>query len=250
MKKIALRHYLVFYVDIGNKRVKLSEVVDFIYQPSFAKIIKEDGKRIRSVFASLKKKEITSAELLTELEPTIEELKKSVEVIIKGEQKENEQIKTEFAEAGLVALFLIFISLVWMFDSSIKALMVISTIPLAILGVLIGHKIMGINLTMPSMIGLIGLAGVIVNDGLIMLDFIKRAKSLDEVVQRAKLRLRPILLTSLTTVLGLATLTFFPTGQSLILQPMAITIGFGLLWATVLNLYYMPILYSVIYRKK
>ncbi len=239
-----------FYLNIENKKVKLSEVVDFIYQPSFAKIIKEDGKRIRSVFASLKKKEITSAEFLKLLEPTLDEIKKSVEVMIKGEEKENERIKTDFAEAGIIALFLIFISLVWMFDSSIKALMVISTIPLAILGVLVGHKIMGINLTMPSMIGIVGLTGVIVNDGLIMLDFIRKATTIDDIAQRAKLRLRPILLTSLTTVLGLATLIFFPMGQSLILQPMAITIGFGLLWATVLNLYYIPILYSVVYKRK
>ncbi|MGB5506969.1 MAG: efflux RND transporter permease subunit, partial [Sulfurovum sp.] len=63
-------------------------------------------------------------------------------------------------------------------------------------------------------------------------------------------RLRPILLTSVTTILGLFTLMFFASGQALILQPMAISLGFGIAWATVLNLYYVPLMYAVIYRVK
>jgi len=103
---------------------------------------------------------------------------------------------------------------------------------------------------MPGMMGVIGLAGVVVNDGLIMLDFIKGSKNYDELVERAGMRLRPILLTSVTTVLGLSSLIFFASGQALILQPMAISLGFGVAWATVLNLYYVPLMYGVIYRVK
>ena len=137
-----------------------------------------------------------------------------------------------------------------MFDSLVKPLIIISTIPLSILGVIIGHIIMGINITMPSMIGMVGLAGVIVNDGIIMMDFIKKAKNINELVYYAKMRLRPILLTSITTVLGLSSLIFFASGQSLILQPMAVALGFGILWATILNLYYVPMLYRIIYLRK
>jgi len=97
---------------------------------------------------------------------------------------------------------------------------------------------------------MVGLAGVIVNDGIIMMDFIKKAKDLKELEHYAKMRLRPILLTSATTVLGLSTLIFFASGQSLILQPMAISLGFGILWATVLNLYYVPMIYRIIYLRK
>jgi multidrug efflux pump subunit AcrB len=103
---------------------------------------------------------------------------------------------------------------------------------------------------MASLIGMVGLAGVIVNDGIIMMDFIKKAKSLDELLEFALLRLRPILLTSITTILGLFTLMFFASGQALILQPMAVSLGFGVLWATVLNLYYVPMLYRIIYLRK
>jgi multidrug efflux pump subunit AcrB len=67
---------------------------------------------------------------------------------------------------------------------------------------------------------------------------------------KARTRLRPILLTSLTTVLGLLTLIFFPSGQAMILQPMAISLGFGIAWATVLNLLYVPLIYSVVFRVK
>jgi multidrug efflux pump subunit AcrB len=109
---------------------------------------------------------------------------------------------------------------------------------------------MDINISMPSLIGMIGLAGVIVNDGIIMMDFIKKAKNIKELLEFAKMRLRPIVLTSITTILGLFTLIFFASGQALILQPMAISLGFGILWATVLNLYFVPLVYRVIYLRK
>ena len=173
-----------------------------------------------------------------------------IKIEIKGEQKENKKVKREIGEAAIIALFLIFISLVWMFGSTLQSLIVLSSIPLSIFGVLLGHKIMGINLTMPSLIGVVGLAGVVVNDGLIMLDFIRECKNIRCIISRAKLRLRPILLTSITTIIGLSTLIFFASGQSLILQPMAITLGFGLAWATIINLYIVPLFFSSIYRIK
>jgi multidrug efflux pump subunit AcrB len=80
------------------------------------------------------------------------------------------------------------------------------------------------------------------------LDFIRKAKNQKELVSQAGIRLRPIFLTSITTVLGLVTLMFFASGQSLIIQPMAISLGFGIAWATVLNLIYIPLMYAVVYR--
>jgi multidrug efflux pump subunit AcrB len=109
---------------------------------------------------------------------------------------------------------------------------------------------MDINMTMPGLIGVVGLMGVVVNDGLIMVSFIKKAEDSEELIKLAKTRLRPILLTSITTVLGLSSLIFFASGQAQILQPMAISLGFGIAWATLLNMVYVPLLYSVIYRIK
>jgi multidrug efflux pump subunit AcrB len=90
----------------------------------------------------------------------------------------------------------------------------------------------------------------VVNDALIMLDFIRGSRDYDEMALRAGMRLRPIFLTSLTTVLGLITLIFFASGQALIIQPMAVSLGYGIAWATVLNLIYVPLMYAVIYRVK
>ena len=183
--------------------------------------------------------------------PLLKKIKQmGVGVKIKGEQKENKKLMREIMRAFVIALFLIFAALVWMFNSVLYSLIVLSVIPLSLLGVLIGNKIMGFNLTMPGLLGLVGLAGVVVNDGLIMLDFIKGSKHYDEMVKKAGMRLRPILLTSITTVLGLSSLIFFASGQALILQPMAISLGFGIAWATILNLYYVPLMYAVIYRVK
>jgi len=233
----------------GKSVVRLGDITDFIYQKSFVKIFKEDGEKVYSVFAKVDKKVITPSEVMEQIRPLLEEIKvEGVKVIIKGEEKENKKIKREMTQAALIAIFLIFIALVWMFNSLVLPLIVLSVIPLSIFGALVGSKLMGINMTLPGVMGLIGLAGVVVNDGLIMLDFIKGSKHYDELVQKAGLRLRPIILTSVTTVLGLSSLMFFASGQALILQPMAVSLGFGIAWATILNLYYVPLMYAVIYR--
>ena len=234
-----------------NRFVALKDICDFVLVQGFVTINKEDGKRIRTVVASIDKKQITSAEVMEHLAPVLKELEKAgYGVDIKGEEQENNKNKKEIGQSAIIAIFLIFITLIWLFNSFKKSLIVLSTIPLSLLGVLIGDAVMGINLTMPGLIGVVGLAGVVVNDGLIMVSFIKDAKDSETLMKKARTRLRPILLTSITTVLGLSTLMFFAAGQALILQPMAISLGFGLAWATVLNLIYVPLLYAVVYRIK
>ncbi len=232
----------------SNKKININEIVEFKKHMSLSQILKENGTRIQSITASLNN--ITSDEVFTILNKHLDSLPENVKVKIKGEQEENKKVQMEMMQAFFIALVLIFISLVVMFDSILKSFLILSTIPLSILGVLIGHKIMGLNLTMPGVIGIVGLAGVIVNDGIIMMDFIQKSKNIEEVKKFSLLRLRPIILTSFTTVLGLSSLIFFASGQALILQPMAVSLGFGILWATVLNLYYIPLVYSIVYIKK
>ncbi len=241
-----------FRVTTPNGReVRLKDVCDFFYKKSFVRIFKEDGDRLYSVFARVDSKKIVASDVMKRIEPILEQLKsKGIKIIIKGEEKENSRMKRDMSQAGIIAIFLIFITLVWMFNSAIDPLIIISIIPLSIFGVLVGTKFMGINLTLPGIMGIIGLAGVVVNDGLIMLSFIKGSKNQKELINLAIQRLRPILLTSITTVIGLSSLMFFASGQALILQPMAISLGFGVAWATILNLYFVPLMYAVIYRVK
>jgi multidrug efflux pump subunit AcrB len=228
----------------SNKFIRLDEVCDMKYEKSFSKIYKEDSQRIRSVIARVDTKKVLATEVMDRIKSLLDEFRKEgIKIVIKGEEKENKQMKKEMSQAALIAIFLIFISLVWMFNSLVLPLIVVSTIPLSIVGALAGNYIMGINLTMPGVMGIIGLAGVVVNDGLIMLDFIKGSQNSQEIIHKASKRLRPIMLTSITTVLGLSTLIFFASGQALIIQPMAVALGFGIAWATVLNLYYVPLVY-------
>ena len=109
---------------------------------------------------------------------------------------------------------------------------------------------MDVNLGMTSMIGALGLAGVVINDGIIMMTYLKKASNIEEVFIWASKRFRPIILTSLTTLIGVSSLIFFPTGQAVIFQPMAIALGFGLAWGTVLNLIYLPVLYTLSHKLK
>ncbi|RUM46316.1 MAG: AcrB/AcrD/AcrF family protein, partial [Hydrogenimonas sp.] len=212
IQKESLERFEQFELQVPGTMqwVRLRDIVDFEHQNSFAKIFKVDGARVSTVYASLNKAVITSGEVMERLAPLFKSLKEQgVTIEIKGEEKENRTVQKEIVQSAVIALFLIFVALVWMFDSILLPLITLSTIPLVMLGVLVGHNMMGLHLTMPSLIGIVGLAGVVVNDGLIMLDFIRKGRSDEEVIERAVLRLRPILLTSLTTVLGLSSLIFF-----------------------------------------
>jgi len=235
----------------GRQTVLLSDIAHFVYKKRMLRLYKEEGERVWSVVATIDKQRILATEVMKRIKPVLEGIKKTaVKIIIKGEEKENRQVKIEMTRAATIAIFLIFISLVWMFNSLVLPLIVLSTIPLSILGALVGTYLFGLNLTLIGVMGLIGLAGVVVNDGLIMLDFIKTEQAYGKLVEKAQMRLRPIFLTSITTVLGLMTIMFFASGQSLIVQPMAIALGFGVAWATLLNLIYVPLVYAVLYRVK
>jgi multidrug efflux pump subunit AcrB len=152
--------------------------------------------------------------------------------------------------ATALAIILIFLSMLYLLNSFRETFMLLSVIPFSLLGVMIGHMLLDVNIGMPSLIGMLGLAGVVVNDGIIMLVTLKEAHSVDDVYTLAAKRFRPIVLTSVTTLVGLSTLIFFPAGQAVIFQPLAIALGFGLAWGTVLNLLYLPVFYVYVYQKR
>jgi len=231
--------------------VKLTDVVTIKKIRAYEKIEKLNGSTVKSVFANIDKKKTTAVKVLSEIQPLLDSLRKEgMEISLLGENEKNQQFKHDMMRSLVIALFLILITLLFIFPKIRYALMVMSVIPFSLLGALWGHLLLGINLSMPSVIGMLGLAGVVINDGIIMLDFLHGTSDADKFYERAKLRLRPILITSITTFLGLFTLIFYATGQAVILQPIAISIGFGLLWGTVLNLVYLPALYAVVNKIK
>lgn len=235
----------------NNTYVKLKDICDFKKVESLEMLVKDDGETNFYVFANVDPSVITATEVLESIAPTIEKLKKTkgIKLKFKGEREQKRTMQTEMILASVLAIILIFISILYLFNSLRETIMVMSVIPFSFLGVYAGHFIMGLNISLPSLIGALGLAGVIVNDGIIMMSTLKTAKHKDEIFLLAARRFRPIVLTSVTTIIGLSSLIFFATAQAVTFQPLAVTIGFGLLWGTILNLLYLPVMYSYLNRQ-
>ncbi|MCD6190718.1 MAG: efflux RND transporter permease subunit [Sulfurimonas sp.] len=230
----------------NNMLVKLKDICEFEKVESLERLVKDNGETNFYVFANVNPSIVTATEVLEKISPIIDELNavKGIKLKFKGERKQKRTMQTEMVLASILAIILIFISILYLFNSFRETIIVMSVIPFSLLGVYIGHFIMGLNISLPSLIGALGLAGVIVNDGIIMMSTLKGATSKDEILILAKRRLRPILLTSITTIIGLSSLIFFATAQAVTFQPLAVTIGFGLLWGTILNLFYLPTMYN------
>ena len=245
----ALKHFQV-KLDNGSF-VALKDIVDFNTIRSFERVIKDSGETNFYIYANVNSKIITATEMLEKLDPLLEKARREgIKIILKGEQEKKKELKSDMMMAGAVAMLLIMLSLLYLFDSFRETFMMMSVIPFAFLGVLIGHFLLGLNLSMPSIIGMLGLSGVVINDGIIMVINLKKAKNMEEIFYYASKRFRPIILTSITTLIGLSSLVFFPTGQAAIFQPMAIALAFGLAWGTILNLLYLPVLYTILNQKR
>ncbi len=242
-----LEHFKTQQIQLKDgSNVRLNQICDFIVVKSFEKITKENGKTNFYVFSNVDTKVITASEVLDKLDPILTKLKKDgIQIILKGEAQKNEELKNDMKLATSLAMVLILLSILYLFNSFRQTLIVMSVIPFSLLGVLLGHQLMDVNLSMTSMIGALGLAGVVINDGIIMMTYLRKAQSIEDIFQMSAKRFRPIILTSVTTLIGISSLIFFPTGQAIIFQPMAIALGFGLAWGTVLNLLYLPVMYSL-----
>lgn len=250
-KKDSLDDFKNFELDLGeNGLVSLKDVVDFKIIKSFEKIIKNFGEKRFYIYANLDSKVITSGEVIKQIQPLLNKIKEEGIVIkFSGEQKDQESLMNDMLAASLLAIMLIMLSLLYLFNSFRETFMMLSVIPLSLLGVLVGHILLNVNLSLPSVIGVLGLSGVVINDGIIMMMNLKKAHHINEIYLLASKRFRPIMITTITTLIGLSALIFFSSGQAIIFQPMAIALGFGLLWGTVLNLIYLPVLFVVLNRK-
>ncbi|MCK5110489.1 MAG: efflux RND transporter permease subunit [Arcobacteraceae bacterium] len=231
--------------------VLLKDICKFEKIHSLERLVKDDGETNFYVFANVNPSVITASEVMEKIEPIIKKLKKEgIRLKFKGEAEQKKTLEAEMVLASALAIILIFMAMLYLFNSLRETFIVMSVIPFSFLGVFIGHYIMGLNISLPSLIGALGLAGVIVNDGIIMMATIKTAKHKDDIFDLAKRRFRPIILTSITTIIGLSSLIFFASAQAVTFQPLAVTIGFGLLWGTILNLFYLPVMYNFLHGLK
>ncbi|MFK5881246.1 MAG: efflux RND transporter permease subunit [Sulfurospirillum sp.] len=234
----------------NGQTVMIKDICDFSITQSLEKLTKDDGEVNFYVYANIDQDISTTGEAMMKIMPVLKELKKSgLRYKLRGEYKQKKILQNDMLNAIVVAIILIFLSILYLFNSIGETLIVMSVIPLSFLGVLFGHQIMGLNLSMPSIVGALGLAGVIVNDGILMLSIIKTAKRQADISILAAKRFRPIILTSVTTIIGLSSLIFFATGEAVTFQPLAVSLGFGLLWGTILNLFYLPNIYALYHRR-
>ena len=233
--------------------VPLSAVVSFKDKVGFSRINREDGTRQVAVTAELNKALNTTDKIISALETDgIKQIASKYGVTIRYAGKAEEQQRT-FGDMRLGALVggsMIYIILAWVFASYTRPLVVMSVIPLGFVGAVIGHLLLGFDLTILSMVALIGLSGIVVNDSIILVSTIdERIRNgeplMSAIANGARDRLRAVILTSLTTIGGILPLIFETDLQAQFLIPMAITLAFGLLVATLLVLIVVPALIAI-----
>jgi len=171
---------------------------------------------------------------------------------LSGASQQQVEVQRDLVRGALFAVFLIYALMAIPLKSYAQPLIIMSVIPFGTIGALLGHLILGIPVSMTSYIGIIALSGVVVNDSLILVDFVNRERetgvSLSQAVQdAAKTRFRAILLTSLTTFLGLVPIAIFEKSlQAQLVIPMAASLAFGILFATFITLFLIPTLYLIL----
>jgi len=234
-------------------QVPLTEVVELGSRVGFSTVRREDGVREVSVTADVDKEVSTSTKILATFRSNYADeiqRKHDVQIAYKGRAEEQAEASGDVGRSALVALAMMYIILAWVFSSYRAPLVVMSIIPFGFIGAIVGHWVMGFNLSMFSIFALVGLSGVMVNDSIILVTAIRRllkeGQSMREaVLDGAKDRLRPVILTTVTTIGGLLPLLFETSMQAQLVQPLAITLVFGMLFSPMLVLLFVPALLGV-----
>ena len=238
----------------SGAEIPLSEVADVSIGQGSSTISRVDRQRIINVTSDLNKDKIAASTVVKDLKEWFPQLMNEFPGItfdMEGEQREQKKFGTSLIIGFAIALTAIYILLAIPFGSYFQPLMVMSVIPFSIIGALGGHAIMGLSLSISSIMGLLALIGVVVNDSLVLVDYTnKRIKSGLSVAKAVRFsggaRFRPILLTSLTTFAGLTPLITEKSTQAQFLIPMAVSLGFGILFGTLLSLVLVPTLYIIV----
>ncbi len=235
--------------------VPLSYVASFDRGHAPTDIQREDGRRIVNVRADLTAQAKSSRGVVQDLEdeflPQLRLRHTGLEVELAGQQRAQNEAFGSLGRNYLVALFVIYALLAIPFRSYAQPLIIMSVIPFGFVGALGGHILMGYSLSLISLFGIVALSGVVVNDSLVLIDAVNKLRAggltaSEAAVRGGMRRLRPIMLTSLTTFFGLVPIIFEPSVQARFLIPMAISLGFGVLFATLIVLLIVPALYLVL----
>ncbi|WP_372769777.1 efflux RND transporter permease subunit [Lutibacter sp.] len=237
-----------------NQSVPFSEIATYEIERGDVLINHLNSKREIQITADMKSPGESATDILddikTNIMPEISSKYPTVSAMYEGQNREAQKTVTSVKKVGLIILALIYMVIAFTFRSYEQPLLLIILIPFSLIGVVWGHWIHDFPINILSWLGIIALIGIMVNDGLVLIEkfksYLKEGMKYDEaLVQAGVSRFRAILLTTLTTVAGLAPLLLEKSRQAQFLKPMAISISYGIIIATVLTLVILPLLLSV-----
>lgn len=246
---------LLYITNTKGQRIKLSKVVTIEENPGLFVIRRLNRKRIISVLGTLDKSKMTPIKITEVMKPKVDKILKKYEHIkyqFGGENKNTKESMDGLKKAFLIAIISIFFILVIMFSSLAQPFIIMTAIPLGMIGVIWAFKLKGIPLGFMAMMGVVGLVGVVVNDSIVLVTFInKKITEIADVrlavIEASVSRFRAVILTTLTTVAGLLPIAERVGGDPFI-KPMAISFAYGLLVATAVTLVFIPCNYIVYMR--
>jgi multidrug efflux pump subunit AcrB len=240
----------------GGGRVPFNAVAEMEMTESPLFIQRFDRERAVRLTAEVDKDiaepEKITADILRQELPQVLSQFPGVRSRLTGSSQAAKDVQGQLMSGAALALFLIYALMAIPLRSYAQPLIIMSVIPFGTIGALVGHWILGIPVSLFSYFGIIALSGVVVNDSLILVDYINKEKARgvalrEAVIDAARYRFRPILLTSLTTFLGLAPITIFETSlQAQLVIPMAASLAFGIIFATLITLILIPALYLIL----
>lgn len=236
-----------------NSKVPFSAIAYTTADRSPATIYRIDKKKVINVTADYNKQSGNLSLIKTELKDFINNIlinHPDVTYSFEGEDKEQRESFASMFVGLIGLLFAVYILLAIPLKSYYKPLVIMAVIPFGAVGAILGHMIMGYNLTILSLMGALALTGVVINDSLVLVAHINRILKVntpvkDILIESGCARFRPILLTSLTTFAGLAPIIFEKSTQAQFLIPMAISLGYGILFATFVTVFLIPINYAI-----
>ncbi len=238
----------------GGQEIPIEEVADITPGRSYSVINRVDRKRTITVISDIDEAIANASVIVADLKanflPGLTERYPGITYALEGQEKRTRESLNSIKSGYFLALMGIFLLLASQFRSYIQPLIIMMAIPFGLIGAILGHLVLGMEFTIVSIFGIVALSGIVVNDSLILIDFINRAVGngvdvYQAVIESGRARFRPVLLTSVTTVAGLFPLLLERSFQAQFLVPMAVSLCFGLLVATVLTLLYVPALYLI-----
>jgi multidrug efflux pump subunit AcrB len=245
-----------FYLTLpGGAQVPVDAVAALEEGRGHARIARVDGQRTVTVLANVNTNEANVSALMSAFQkdevPQIVKRHPSMDIDLKGEIDTGAVTQKSMMRGFLLGLIGVFLILSFQFKSYLEPLVVMMAIPMCLIGVIWGHVLMGLDITLPSMLGFVSLAGIVVNDSLLLVEFIKMRRREGHTVEVAsamasRLRFRAVLLTSVTTIAGMVPLLLETSLQAQILIPLATSVVFGLATSTFLVLLLVPALYTIL----